>query len=188
MALIGWAGDLLGAQVQFLQVAAGLDVAGADAVAQADAGDMKTQALGGFQIAAFEAGEEKPSGGALLGQRNGVPVGRFLADTAPPTMTPGSHISREGMKPFTKPPKMTTSKVWPKRSSGAAMATAGAGDVGVAAASFSRVSVRLARERAVSALDEEELSRARLAAAAGEVTIVGWSFPLRFASSLCASR
>ena len=42
---------------------------------------MKTQALGGFQIAAFEAGEEKPSGGALLGQRNGVPVGRFLADT-----------------------------------------------------------------------------------------------------------
>lgn len=81
MALIGWAGDLLGAQVQFLQVAAGLDVAGADAVAQADAGDMKTQALGGFQIAAFEAGEEKPSGGALLGQRNGVPVGRFLADT-----------------------------------------------------------------------------------------------------------
>ena len=40
----------------------------------------------------------------------------------------------------------------------------------------------------MSALDEEELSRARLAAAAGEVTIVGWSFPLRFASSLCASR
>ena len=62
MALIGWAGDLLGAQVQFLQVAAGLDVAGADAVAQADAGDMKTQALGGFQIAAFEAGEERAAG------------------------------------------------------------------------------------------------------------------------------
>ena len=55
MALIGWAGGLLGTQVQFLQVAAGLDVAGADAGAEADAGDVQEQALGGFQIAAFEA-------------------------------------------------------------------------------------------------------------------------------------
>ena len=44
-------------------------------------GICKTQALGGFQVAAFEAREEEPSGGALLGQRNGVPAGRFLADT-----------------------------------------------------------------------------------------------------------
>ena len=56
---------------------------------------MKTQALGGFQIAAFEAGEEKPSGGALLGQRNGVPVGRFLADTGAADDDAGvAHIAR----------------------------------------------------------------------------------------------
>ena len=79
MALIGWAGGLLGAQVQFLQVAAGLDVAGADAVAEADAGDVQAQALGGFQIAAFETGEEEASGGALLGQCDGSPIGSFLA-------------------------------------------------------------------------------------------------------------
>ena len=140
-----------------------------------DAGDVEAQALGGFQIAAFEAGEEKAFGGAVLGR-------------APPTTTPESHISREGMKPFTKPPKMTTSKVRPKRSSGAAMATAGAGDFGVAASSFSHASLGLAGERAGPALDVEELSSARSAAVAAEVLIGGWPFSMCSASNPCASR
>lgn len=48
-----------------------MDVAGADAGAEADAGDVQAQALGGFQVAAFETGEEESSGGALLSQRDG---------------------------------------------------------------------------------------------------------------------
>ena len=125
MALIGWAGGLLGAQVQFLQVAAGLDVAGADAGAEADAGMCRSRRSAVSEIAAFEAGERSRR---VVRCSAKVMAARSEASwraRAPPTTTPGSHISREGMKPFTKPPKMTTSKVWPKRSSGAAMATAG---------------------------------------------------------------
>ena len=95
MALIGWAGGLLGAQVQFLQVAAGLDVAGADAGAEADAGDVQEQALGGFQIAAFEAGEKESSGGALFGQSDGGSVGGFLAGAGAADNDAGvAHIAR----------------------------------------------------------------------------------------------
>ena len=95
MALIGWAGGLLGAQVQFLQVAAGLDVAGADAVAEADAGDVQAQALGGFQIAAFEAGEKETPGGALFGQGDGGSVGGFLAGAGAADNDAGvAHIAR----------------------------------------------------------------------------------------------
>ena len=56
-----------------------MDVAGADAGAEADAGDVQAQALGGFQIAAFEAGEKETPGGALFGQGDGGSVGGFLA-------------------------------------------------------------------------------------------------------------
>lgn len=95
MALIGWAGGLLGAQVQFLQVAAGLDVAGADAGAEADAGDVQAHPLGGFQIAAFEAGEKETPGGALFGQGDGGSVGGFLAGAGAADNDAGvAHIAR----------------------------------------------------------------------------------------------
>lgn len=61
---------------------------------------------------------------------------------APPTMTPGSHISREGMKPFTKPPKMMTSKVRPKRSSGGADGDGRSGRAGASSARLSALSCR----------------------------------------------
>lgn len=86
---------MLGAQVQFLQVAAGLDVAGADAGAEADAGDVQAQALGGFQIAAFETGEKETPGGALFGQGDGGSVGRFLARAGAADDDAGvAHIAR----------------------------------------------------------------------------------------------
>lgn len=61
---------------------------------------------------------------------------------APPTTTPESHISREGMKPFTKPPKMTTSKVRPKRSSGGADGDGRSGRAGASSARLSALSCR----------------------------------------------
>ena len=83
------------AEPSFLQVVAGVDVAGADAGAEADAGDVQAQALGGFQIAAFETGEEESSGGALLSQRDGSPVGRFLAGAGAADDDAGvAHIAR----------------------------------------------------------------------------------------------
>ena len=42
-------------------------------------GDVQAQALGGFQIAAFETGEKETPGGALFGQGDGGSVGGFLA-------------------------------------------------------------------------------------------------------------
>ena len=198
MALIGWAGGLLGTQVQFLQVAAGLDVAGADAGAEADAGDVQAQALGGFQIAAFETGEKETPGGALFGQGDGGSVGGFLAGA---TMTPGSHISREGMKPFTKPPKMMTSKVRPKRSSGGPTATAGVVGLallphgsapfrvedGLATALSSHASLWREEERDVTlavTADAEELSAVESSA----MSVSGWFSSLCSPSSRWAAR
>lgn len=120
---------------------------------------------------------------------------------APPTTTPGSHISREGMKPFTKPPKMTTSKVWPKRSSGAAMATAGTSgseflphgaasfriEDGAAAALSSHASLWRAEERDVTlavTADAEELSAAESSA----MSVSGWFSSLCSPSSRWATR
>lgn len=72
-----------------------MDVAGADAGAEADAGDVQAQALGGFQVAAFETGEEESSGGALLSQRDGSPVGSFLAGAGAADDDAGvAHIAR----------------------------------------------------------------------------------------------
>lgn len=61
---------------------------------------------------------------------------------APPTTTPGSHISREGMKPFTKPPKMMASKVRPKRSSGGGDGDGRSGRAGASSARLSALSCR----------------------------------------------
>lgn len=72
-----------------------MDVAGADAGAEADAGDVQAQALGGFQVAAFETGEEESSGGALLSQRDGSPGGSFLAGAGAADNDAGvAHIAR----------------------------------------------------------------------------------------------
>lgn len=72
-----------------------MDVAGADAGAEADAGDVQAQALGGFQVAAFEAGEKETPGGALFGQGDGGAVGRFLARAGAADDDAGvAHIAR----------------------------------------------------------------------------------------------
>ena len=72
-----------------------MDVAGADAGAEADAGDVEAQALGGFQIAAFETGEKETPGGALFGQGDGGSVGGFLAGAGAADDDAGvAHIAR----------------------------------------------------------------------------------------------
>lgn len=72
-----------------------MDVAGADAGAEADAGDVQAQALGGFQVAAFETGEKETPGGALFGQGDGGSVGGFLAGAGAADDDAGvAHIAR----------------------------------------------------------------------------------------------